>query len=189
MFERRQVAAAVLLAASLGSVSYLCADDSHDVEGRNGIQHVLLISIDGMHALDFENCVESNTCPALKNLAKNGVNYTRTSTSRPSDSFPGLMALVTGGTPKTVGASRDECHQSGKRIRRPGGGRPRVVHAGLSEGLQSGTCIGTHAILEIEGVHAIDADQQNVLAVFARVVGQRGSRTQKRNGESTSSRV
>jgi hypothetical protein len=35
------------------------------------------------------------------------VNYTRTSTARPSDSFPGLMALVTGGTPKTVGAFYD----------------------------------------------------------------------------------
>ena len=33
--------------------------------------------------------------------------YTRTTTSRPSDSFPGLMALVTGGTPKTVGAFYD----------------------------------------------------------------------------------
>ena len=60
-------------------------------------RHVLLISIDGMHALDYENCVASKTCPNLAALGKTGVNYTRTSTSRPSDSFPGLMALVTGG--------------------------------------------------------------------------------------------
>src|SRR5215472_3928777 len=46
-------------------------------------------------------------CPNLSQLGKTGVNYTRTSTSRPSDSFPGLMALVTGGTPKTVGAFYD----------------------------------------------------------------------------------
>lgn len=69
--------------------------------------HVLLISIDGMHALDYENCVNTGTCPNLAALAKHGVNYTRTSTSRPSDSFPGLMALVTGGTPKSVGAFYD----------------------------------------------------------------------------------
>lgn len=40
-------------------------------------------------------------------LGKTAVNYTRTSTSRPSDSFPGLMALVSGGTPRTVGAFYD----------------------------------------------------------------------------------
>ena len=69
--------------------------------------HVLLISIDGMHAVDYANCVKSNTCPNLTALGQTGINYTRTSTSRPSDSFPGLMALVTGGTPKTVGAFYD----------------------------------------------------------------------------------
>ena len=69
--------------------------------------HVLLISIDGMHAVDYQNCVKANTCPHLAALGATGVNYTRTTTSRPSDSFPGLMALVTGGTPKSVGAFYD----------------------------------------------------------------------------------
>ena len=55
-----------------------------------------------MHAVEFENCVTANTYPNLASLGRDGVNYTRTSTSRPSDSFPGLMALVTGGTPKSV---------------------------------------------------------------------------------------
>src|ERR1700692_3000012 len=71
------------------------------------IRHVLLISIDGMHAVDFANCVASGTCPHLAALGHTGVTYTRTSTARPSDSFPGLMALVTGGTPKTVGVYYD----------------------------------------------------------------------------------
>jgi hypothetical protein len=70
-------------------------------------RHVLLISIDGMHALDYQNCVTADICPTLKALGQHGVHYTRTSTSRPSDSFPGLMAIVTGGTPKTVGAYYD----------------------------------------------------------------------------------
>jgi hypothetical protein len=69
--------------------------------------HVLLISIDGIHAVDYTNCVKANTCPNLASLGRTGVNYTRTSTSRPSDSFPGLMALMTGGTPKYVGAFYD----------------------------------------------------------------------------------
>src|SRR5437667_1091826 len=49
----------------------------------------------------------ADTCPHLTALGRNGVSYTRTSTSKPSDSFPGLMALVTGGTPRTVGAFYD----------------------------------------------------------------------------------
>ena len=60
-----------------------------------------------MHAVDYENCVASKTCPHLAALGRTGVNYTRTTTSRPSDSFPGLMALVTGGSPRTVGAFYD----------------------------------------------------------------------------------
>jgi len=71
------------------------------------IRHVLLLSIDGMHALDFETCVAAGTCPHLAELREHGVTYTRTSAAKPSDSFPGLMALVTGGTPKTVGAYYD----------------------------------------------------------------------------------
>ncbi len=78
--------------------------DDHQLK-RDG--HVLLISIDGMHAVDYANCANAGTCPTLTALGKDGVNYTRTSTSRSSDSFPGLMALVTGGTPKTVGAFYD----------------------------------------------------------------------------------
>jgi hypothetical protein len=60
-----------------------------------------------MHALDYENCVNNNTCPMMASLGKHGVTYTRTSTSKPSDSFPGLMAIVTGGSPKSVGAWYD----------------------------------------------------------------------------------
>lgn len=74
---------------------------------REGIRHVLLISIDGMHAVDYENCVNGGYCPNLAALGENGVHYPRTSTSKPSDSFPGLMALVTGGSPRTVGAYYD----------------------------------------------------------------------------------
>src|SRR4029077_20439557 len=82
-------------------------DDDNKRGSDRDIHHVLLISIDGMHAVDFENCVAAGTCPTLAALGKTGVNYTRTTTSRPSDSFPGLMALVSGGSPRTVGAFYD----------------------------------------------------------------------------------
>jgi hypothetical protein len=100
--------AALAVAASACAASLALADNQEDHRGDHGRnRHVLLVSIDGMHALDFQNCVASKTCPNMAALGKVGVNYTRTSTSKPSDSFPGLMALVTGGTPKLVGAFYD----------------------------------------------------------------------------------
>jgi hypothetical protein len=96
--------ALLLGAVTLGGAGVQAvADDDHE----HRAEHVLLISIDGMHALDYENCVKDKTCPAMASLGKHGVTYTRTSTSRPSDSFPGLMAIVTGGSPKSVGAFYD----------------------------------------------------------------------------------
>ena len=101
-----------LLAASAGSPVHA---DSQDGYNKGGIRHVLLISIDGMHALDFINCSQGISgfnggaayCPNLAALAETGVNYLEAATSEPSDSFPGLMALVTGGSPRTVGAFYD----------------------------------------------------------------------------------
>jgi hypothetical protein len=78
-------------------------------------QHVLLISIDGMHALDYQNCstglpgVNNGQpyCPNLAALGLTGTTYSNASTSKPSDSFPGLMAIVSGGSPRSVGAFYD----------------------------------------------------------------------------------
>ena len=86
--------------------------------GNQGIRHVLLISIDGMHALDFINCANGISganggapyCPNLAQLKPTGINYLHASTSKPSDSFPGLMALMTGGSPRTVGAFYDDAY-------------------------------------------------------------------------------
>ena len=36
----------------------------------NGIRQVLLVSIDGMHALDYENCVNSGHARILRRLEK-----------------------------------------------------------------------------------------------------------------------
>src|SRR6266436_7593181 len=79
------------------------------------IDHVLLISVDGMHAVDLANCAFGLSgenggkpyCPQLAALRQIGVNYVTGSTSKPSDSFPGLMALVTGASPRTMGIYYD----------------------------------------------------------------------------------
>ncbi len=81
----------------------------------NPIQRVLLISVDGMHAVDFLNCANGIPdlnngqpyCPNLAALAKTGVNYVAASTSKPSDSYPGLAAIITGGSPAFTGVYYD----------------------------------------------------------------------------------
>src|SRR5258708_9677918 len=129
--RRRIIALACGFSAFAAPIAF---SDSGEAVSR----HVLLVSIDGMHALDFRNCAIANTCPNLAGLAGTGVNYTRTSTSKPSDSFPGLMAIVTGGTPKLVGAYYDVAYD---RVLAPpavdtGNG---VLHGNCSPGQPNGT--------------------------------------------------
>ncbi len=109
MSHRRllQLGLVALVLASLFSVSAAA-------QGSSKIQHVLLISIDGMHALDFTNCVKgvpqygnSTYCPHLSSLSSTGVHYLQALTSKPSDSFPGLVAQITGGTPRSAGIFYD----------------------------------------------------------------------------------
>jgi Type I phosphodiesterase / nucleotide pyrophosphatase len=78
------------------------------------IQHVLLISIDGMHSLDSVNCAKGVPafgnqpyCPNLASLSATGVHYVQALTTKPSDSFPGLVAQITGGTPRSAGMFYD----------------------------------------------------------------------------------
>ena len=63
------------------------------------IRHVLLVSVDGLHALDVERFVEGHPKSALAELSGHGLTYTNARTPANSDSFPGLLALVTGGSP------------------------------------------------------------------------------------------
>jgi hypothetical protein len=125
---RKSIAAFVLSLALLGASQSARANDD-ELKGHKA-KHVLLISIDGMHAVDYENCLASKTCPHLAALGRTGVNYTRTTTSRPSDSFPGLMALVSGGSPRTVGAFYDVAYD---RVLAP----PKIA---TGNGLPGGTC-------------------------------------------------
>ncbi len=102
------------LAALTSLPSSLFAQD-WDHSNRSDIRHVLLISVDGMHAVDFRNCATglasvnngSPFCPNLAALGRIGVNFVAASTSKPSDSFPGLTAIVSGGSPRSNGVYYD----------------------------------------------------------------------------------
>src|ERR1700693_1164528 len=74
-------------------------------EGK--IKHVLLVSIDGLHALDVANYVKSHPGSALDELSEHGVTFSNARTPANSDSFPGLLALVTGGSPISHGLFYD----------------------------------------------------------------------------------
>jgi Type I phosphodiesterase / nucleotide pyrophosphatase len=114
MKPNRLILAGVAAAVTLSSSLYGMAADSSKV-GSEKIKHVLLLSIDGMHAVDFYNCAHGIAganggdpyCPNMAALSKTAINYVATSSSKPSDSFPGLAALVTGGTPKSTGLYYD----------------------------------------------------------------------------------
>ncbi len=109
---RNSIPLVVFLAASL------TAGVAQDEDGgwqHSQIRHVLLISIDGMHAVDFRNCSQGIAgvnngmpyCPNLAALGTTGVSYVAANTSKPSDSFPGLMTIVSGATPRTMGVYYD----------------------------------------------------------------------------------
>jgi hypothetical protein len=104
----------VAFATALTCSTYKASADTSSW-GWGKVKHVLLISIDGMHAVDFYNCAHGIAganggdpyCPNLATLSHTGINYVAAVSSKPSDSFPGIAALVTGGTPKSTGLYYD----------------------------------------------------------------------------------
>jgi predicted AlkP superfamily pyrophosphatase or phosphodiesterase len=92
-----------------GSVHGVLAKD-HDDEHGAKYSHVLLISVDGMHAIDLANYVKAHSQSHLAALAGHGLTYPKALTTAPSDSFPGLVAQMTGGTPKSAGVFYDNSY-------------------------------------------------------------------------------
>jgi len=136
MRANRLVLAGVALAGALALSTHAVAADSTAV-GSGKIKHVLLLSIDGMHAVDFYNCANgiagvnggSPYCPNMAALSQTGINYVNTESSKPSDSFPGMAALASGGTPKSTGLYYDVAYD--RSLDPP----ERTTGAGLAGGL------------------------------------------------------
>jgi hypothetical protein len=84
--------ALMLGALALGAGVQASATDEHGVH----VEHVLLISIDGMHSVDFINCAHGVSsidggapyCPHLAELKHHGLNYLDAATSRPLGFLP-----------------------------------------------------------------------------------------------------
>ena len=100
------------LLAGMVSLGVMAAVNTEPALANDGlaegdIKHVLLISIDGLHGLDIANYVKSHPGSALDELAEHGVTFSSARAPANSDSFPGLLALVTGGSPRTHGLFYD----------------------------------------------------------------------------------
>lgn len=131
------LAAAAMLISPLTTVAQ--PHSNITIQGSN-VKHVLLISVDGMHALDLTNYVATHPTSTLAYLQSTGVTYDNASTSDPSDSFPGLAALVTGATPSVAGLWYDDSY-----------------NRNLTQPAAVGSCTGKGT--EVLFTEAIDIDQ------------------------------
>jgi len=142
LFTRRTVLWGALASAPLVFAGPLALPVSGGTLSNAKVDHVLLISVDGLHQQDLTTCFKAGTCPNIAQLASTGVNYTGAFTPGLSDSVPGLAALVTGGTPRTTGLFYDDVYD-------------RTLYSGTDV-----TCTGTQGVevflQELVGIDAIN---------------------------------
>jgi Type I phosphodiesterase / nucleotide pyrophosphatase len=104
----------LLLSAAAMTAAALSGSDSRAVAATPavapGYQHVLLVSVDGMHAIDLTRWIENNPNSNFARLSHHALIYPNAFTTAPSDSFPGMIAQVTGATPKTAGLFYDDSY-------------------------------------------------------------------------------
>jgi hypothetical protein len=82
--------------------------DGQSSQSRTSLsaQHVILLSIDGAHALDIAKYIQSNPHSALAELS--GMAVTFTNASLPvGDFYPGVLSFIAGGTPNSTGVWYD----------------------------------------------------------------------------------
>ena len=138
-------------AALIGALTISPVASAHRHEPRHEprhespvTQHVLLLSVDGLHQTDLEYYVRKNPTSALAQLSGNGVQFTRAQTPVPSDSFPGMVAQVTGGNPSSTGVYYDDTWN----------------HALLPAGTTS--CAGVTPGVEVTYFEQLDKNQHSI---------------------------
>lgn len=65
----------------------------------------MLISVDGMHQSDLQWYVANHPGSALAQLFNSGTEYSNAQTPIPSDSFPGMVAQLTGATRRALAST------------------------------------------------------------------------------------
>src|SRR5215472_16225744 len=109
---RRAVVIVASIAIAAGSTALASAATAQAGQAGSGppgrIQHVLLISVDGLHQQDLAWYVHTYPSSVLASLDRHGMEYSNAETPFPSDSFPGMVGQVTGGDPKVTGIYYDD---------------------------------------------------------------------------------
>lgn len=106
--SRRSIAVAAGL--SIGALSLGVLPNANAAPHKPRVKHVLVLSIDGLHATDLSRYVAEHPGSALAALVSHGTTYTNANTTFPSDSFPGMTAQLTGGGPGTTGVLYDDTY-------------------------------------------------------------------------------
>ena len=109
----QRLLAVALSIGLIGTTFSAPARANDELGGGQKIKHVLLISVDGLHALDVANYVAAHPHSAFAELAGHGIIYSNARTPANSDSFPGLLALITGGSPISHGLFYDVSYNRG----------------------------------------------------------------------------
>jgi hypothetical protein len=101
------VAGAGALMTSSGVASAHGGGD-HGRDHRGRVEHVLLLSVDGLHQSDLAWYVRTHPLSSMATLVRFGAQFTNAQTPVPSDSFPGLLGQLTGGNPRSTGVWYDD---------------------------------------------------------------------------------
>ena len=96
--------------AALGLLSLGLGENAAAHPAHGTVRHVLLLSVDGLHESDLAYYDAANPRSALAHLAAEGTDYTAAKTTFPSDSFPGMVAQLTGGGPGATGVYYDDTY-------------------------------------------------------------------------------
>jgi hypothetical protein len=153
--------AAIAAATLAWGVTVTQADDDNGHSQRHGYKHVLLISVDGMHSIDLKRWIETRPGGNFAKLADNGVVYPNAYTTAPSDSYPGMLAQVTGATPKGGGLFYDDSYD---RTEYPA----KAFYT--SQGLPDPGCVGNPGT-ELTNFEALDKSYNYSTALVADFTG------------------
>jgi hypothetical protein len=135
-------------------------DDWNDAVGPD-YKHVLLISVDGMHSVDLSNWIAAHPNSNFAKLANHGIVYPNAFTTAPSDSYPGMLAQVTGATPKNGGLFYDDSYD---RQEYPA----KAFYT--SQGLPDPGCTGP-AGTEVTNFEALDKSYDYAAGLVADIAG------------------
>jgi Type I phosphodiesterase / nucleotide pyrophosphatase len=105
--QKHRCATTMLGAAGI-AVLLAAAAVAGDHSDRDTVDHVLLVSVDGMHQSDLAWYVQTHPNSTLATLMAQGIDYSNASTPFPSDSYPGMIGQVTGGNPLSTGCYYDD---------------------------------------------------------------------------------